>query len=116
MRKVLKFLWKAWLVILLGPVVFLIAFGIGQLYALMALLALPFILAYEVVSRRADDARLNANELDELQRLYPRVPRHLLRQARWEDLMRAQGRDPEALAADAIPQTTGSGLRAISIS
>jgi hypothetical protein len=86
MRK-LVFVGKVVLILLSGPVVMMAAIVVGPLYALIALVALPFLLAFEVIDRKIGDANLTSRELDRLQRIYPDVPRHLLLQARRESLM-----------------------------
>jgi hypothetical protein len=82
---------KVVLILLSGPLVIMAAVAVGQLYALMALLALPFLLAFEMIDRKLMDASLARRELDLLQRIYPDVPRHLLRQARLESLLQEAG-------------------------
>ena len=58
-----------------------------RIYAVLALLSLPFLLAYELMQRKAEEAALAERELDLLQLDHPDVPRHVLEQARRETLM-----------------------------
>lgn len=59
---------KLILVILCGPVVVIIALAVGQLYALMVLLALPFILAFEVIDRKIEGPAAASPDPDELEK------------------------------------------------
>ncbi|WP_093110506.1 hypothetical protein [Variovorax sp. CF079] len=65
---------KVVLILLSGPVVAMAAILVGQLYALIALLALPFLLAFEVIDRKIRDAHLAGRELDMLQSLLSIAP------------------------------------------
>lgn len=101
LMKHLRLIGKVILVIVAGPVVVLVALAVGPLFALIVLLALPFILAFEIVDRKLKD--LTASQaLDELQKLYPDVPREMLRE--WESLMKEH-----ALDAGDLPVATHDG-------
>jgi hypothetical protein len=85
------------------------AVAVGQLYALMALLALPFLLAFEVIDRKLMDANLARRELDLLQRIYPDVLRHSLRQARLESVLKEAGHsahEPPRLQGGSTPSNS----------
>lgn len=69
-------------IIVLTPVVAIVALAMDQIYAVLALLSLPFLLAYELIQRKAEEAALAERELDLLQLDHPDVPRHTLEQAR----------------------------------
>ena len=85
LMKHLKLIGRVILVIVSAPVVAIIALAVGQLFALIVLLALPFILAFEIIDRKLNDVTAS-QALDELQKLYPDVPREMLRE--WESLMK----------------------------
>jgi hypothetical protein len=74
-------------IIVLTPVVTMVVLAMDRIYAVLALLSLPFLLAYELMQRKAEEAALAERELDLLQLDHPDVPRHVLEQARRETLM-----------------------------
>ncbi|CAN7765658.1 hypothetical protein LJR290_007284 [Variovorax sp. LjRoot290] len=83
-------------IIVLTPLVAIAGLAMGQIYAVLVLLSLPFLLAYELIQRKAEEAALAERELDLLQMTYPDVPRHMLRQARRETLMQEGGHEVDA--------------------
>lgn len=85
LMKHLRLIGRVILVIVAAPVVVLVALAVGPLFALIVLLALPFILAFEIIDRKLKDVTAS-QALDELQKLYPDVPREMLRE--WESLMK----------------------------
>jgi hypothetical protein len=93
LTKHLRLIGKVILVILSGPVVVIVALMVGQLYALMVLLALPFILAFEVIDRKIHGATPASKELDELQKRYPDVPRQMLRKTERDSLKKEAAQD-----------------------
>ena len=94
LMKHLRLIGRVILVIASAPVVVLVALAVGPLFALIVLLALPFILAFEIVDRRLKDVTAS-QALDELQKVYPDVPREMLRE--WDSLMKEDAHDVGAL-------------------
>jgi len=74
-------------------VIAMVALAMDRIYAVLALLSLPFLLAYELIQRKAEEAALVERELDLLQLDHPDVPRHMLEQARRETLMQRRGHE-----------------------
>jgi hypothetical protein len=86
LTKHLRTIGKLILVIMCAPVVALIALAVGQLHALMVLLALPFILAFEVVDRKCRGSTAASPDPDELEKLYPDAPHQMLLGIRRESM------------------------------
>lgn len=101
LMKHLRLIGSVILVIVAAPVVVLVALAVGPLFALIVLLALPFILAFEIIDRKLKDVTAS-QALDELQKLYPDVPREMLRE--WDSLMKE-----DALHAGDLPVPTHGG-------
>ena len=78
----LRLIGRVILILVFAALVVLAALKMDRLYALMALFALPFILAFEIIDRKSEEANQASLELDMLQEDYPDVPRNQLLAAR----------------------------------
>lgn len=72
----------------MSPVMVAVGLVIGVAAAFLALLTLPFALAYELLCERIAEAKLRQRELDALQLEFPTVPRRELLDARRERMLR----------------------------